>query len=81
MYCLLFLSALLSYAGAVFGLGTACSAPLGVGKAAPTDPFWMQNIKHHGISAYHSDPSAYKVFRNVKVRKQRFPGFINVNYP
>ena len=81
LHCSLFLSALLSYAGAVRGLGAACSAPLGFGKAAPTDPFWMQNIKHQGISAYHSDPSAYQVFRNVKVRNQRFPGFINMNYP
>ena len=63
----LLLFALLSYAGAVLGLGSACNAPLGPGQAAPTDPFWMQNIKHQGTSAYHPDPSAYQIFRNVKV--------------
>jgi glucan 1,3-beta-glucosidase len=76
LHYLLFLSTLLSYAGTALGLGSACNAPLGAGQAAPTDPFWMQNIKHQGISAYHPDPSAYQVFRNVKVWKQRFPGFI-----
>ncbi|KAF8736780.1 hypothetical protein AX14_014012 [Amanita brunnescens Koide BX004] len=66
LHCFLSLLALLSYAGAVLGWGTVCNASLRVGKAAPTDPFWMQNIKHQGISAYHSSPSTYQVFRNVK---------------
>ncbi|KAF8992167.1 exo-beta-1,3-glucanase [Cyathus striatus] len=39
---------------------------LGAGTAGPNDPFWMQSIKHQGISAYNSDPAGYKVFRNVK---------------
>ncbi|KAF8063611.1 exo-beta-1,3-glucanase [Lyophyllum atratum] len=50
----------------VSGLGTSCSAPLGAGTAAPGDPFWMQSIRHQGISAYHSNPAGYQVFRNVK---------------
>ncbi|KAF5378141.1 hypothetical protein D9615_007528 [Tricholomella constricta] len=50
----------------VSGLGTSCSSPLGAGTAAPGDPYWMQNIRHQGISAYHSNPSGYQVFRNVK---------------
>lgn len=47
-------------------IGTSCSSPLGAGTAAASDPFWMQNIQHRGISAYNSNPSGYKVFRNVK---------------
>ncbi|KAG6888038.1 hypothetical protein C0995_010954 [Termitomyces sp. Mi166 len=46
-------------------LGSSCSAPLGSGSSGPGDAFWMENIKHHGISAYHSNPG-YQVFRNVK---------------
>lgn len=52
----------------VLGLGTSCSAPLGAGTAAASDPFWMQNIKHQGLSAFNANPSSYQVFRNVKVR-------------
>ncbi|KAK2461102.1 hypothetical protein APHAL10511_006881 [Amanita phalloides] len=66
LHYFLFLCTILSYTGVVFGLGSACSAPLGPGMAAPTDPFWMQNIKHQGISPYHSNASSYQVFRNVK---------------
>lgn len=51
----------------VWALGTSCTAPLGAGTAAASDPFWMQNIKHQGISAFNSNPSGYQVFRNVKV--------------
>ncbi|KAJ3932251.1 MAG: exo-beta-1,3-glucanase [Lentinula lateritia] len=60
------LSALLSFATLVLSLGTSCSAPLGAGTAAPTDPYWMQNIKHQGTAAFNSNPSGYQVFRNVK---------------
>ncbi|KAG6819219.1 hypothetical protein H0H93_014091, partial [Arthromyces matolae] len=49
----------------VVGLGSSCSAPLGPGNSSPGDPFWMQSIKHQGISAYNSNPG-YQVFRNVK---------------
>lgn len=34
--------------------------------AAAADPFWMQTIKHQGISAFNSNPTTYQVFRNVK---------------
>lgn len=50
---------------AVLALGSACSSALSGGTAAATDPFWMQNIKHQGTSAFNSDPSSYTVFRNV----------------
>jgi glucan 1,3-beta-glucosidase len=50
----------------VTSLGTSCSGPLGAGAAAPSDPFWLQNIKHQGIAAFNSNPSGYQVFRNVK---------------
>ncbi|KAE9406731.1 exo-beta-1,3-glucanase [Gymnopus androsaceus JB14] len=57
--------AVLSYFTLVSSLGTSCSTPLGSGTAAPTDPFWLQNIKHQGTSAFNPDPSTYQVFRNV----------------
>lgn len=28
--------------------------------------YWMEDVQHQGISSFNSDPSAYKVFRNVK---------------
>ncbi|KAE9406729.1 exo-beta-1,3-glucanase [Gymnopus androsaceus JB14] len=56
----------LSYFTLVSSLGTSCSTPLGSGTAAPTDPFWLQNIKHQGTSAFNPNPSGYQVFRNVK---------------
>ncbi|KAJ7273182.1 exo-beta-1,3-glucanase, partial [Mycena rebaudengoi] len=34
--------------------------------AAPADPFWLEAIKHQGISAYNPNPQSYQVFRNVK---------------
>ncbi|KAJ7261316.1 exo-beta-1,3-glucanase [Mycena haematopus] len=58
--------ALISSATLANSLGTTCSTPLGAGTAAASDPFWMQNIKHQGISAFNSNPGSYQVFRNVK---------------
>ncbi|KAJ7273179.1 pectin lyase fold/virulence factor [Mycena rebaudengoi] len=34
--------------------------------AAPADPFWLEAIKHQGISAYNPNPQSYQVFRNVR---------------
>ncbi|KAG1764161.1 glycoside hydrolase family 55 protein [Suillus placidus] len=62
----LLLSALLALSIRVSGLGTSCSAPLGGGTAAPSDPYWLQTVQHQGTSAFNSDPSSYQVFRNVK---------------
>ncbi|KAH9476319.1 putative glucan endo-1,3-beta-glucosidase [Psilocybe cubensis] len=31
-----------------------------------SSPFWMEKIKHQGISPFNANPSTYKVFRNVK---------------
>ena len=56
----------LASAPTALALGSACSSALSGGTAAATDPFWMQNIKHQGSSAFNSDPSSYTVFRNVK---------------
>lgn len=50
----------------VSGLGSTCSAPLGGGTAAAGDPFWMQTIRHQGLSAFNANPTSYQVFRNVK---------------
>ena len=50
----------------VSGLGSSCSAPLGNGTASPSDPYWMETIKHQGTSAFNPNPSTYQVFRNVK---------------
>lgn len=60
------LSALLALSTLVSGLGTSCSAPLGGGTAAQSDPYWIQTVKHQGTSAFNSNPSSYQVFRNVK---------------
>ncbi|KAH9934691.1 glycoside hydrolase family 55 protein [Fomitopsis serialis] len=56
----------LASAPAALALGSACSSALTSGTAAPTDPYWMQSIKHQGISAFNPDPSSYTVFRNVE---------------
>jgi glucan 1,3-beta-glucosidase len=37
-----------------------------IGASSPTEPFWLETIKHQGIAPFNPDPSAYKVFRNVK---------------
>lgn len=29
-------------------------------------PYWLEDIKHQGISAFHNDSKLYQVFRNVK---------------
>ncbi|CAK5270966.1 unnamed protein product [Mycena citricolor] len=63
---MLFLAYLLSIASVAHALGSSCSAPLGPGTAAAGDPYWLQNIKHQGISAYNPNPSTYQVYRNVK---------------
>lgn len=47
-------------------LGTSCTAPLTAGTAAPQDSYWLETIKHQGISAFNPDPATYQVFRNVK---------------
>lgn len=57
----------LGISSVVSGLGTLCSAPLTQGTAAPTDPYWMETIKHQGIAAFNPNPATYQVFRNVKV--------------
>lgn len=41
-------------------------SPVGFGNAKPEDSFWLEAIKHQGISAFNPDPNSYKVFRNVK---------------
>lgn len=39
---------------------------IATGSAAASDPYWMQTIKHQGISAFNPNASTYQVFRNVK---------------
>ncbi|KAF9262846.1 exo-beta-1,3-glucanase [Marasmius fiardii PR-910] len=56
----------LSCVYSVTALGSSCSAPLGPGLAGPGEPFWLENIKHQGISVYHPNASDYPVFRNIK---------------
>ncbi|KXN90550.1 Glucan 1,3-beta-glucosidase [Leucoagaricus sp. SymC.cos] len=57
---------LISFAVTVHALGSSCTAPLASGAAAPSDPFWLERIKHQGTSAFNPNPSGYQVFRNVK---------------
>ena len=42
---------------------------LGTGSAHSDEPFWMEKIKHQGISPFNPNSTEYKVFRNVKVRR------------
>ncbi|KAF9531445.1 exo-beta-1,3-glucanase [Crepidotus variabilis] len=60
------LSIVLSLTSFVVALGSTCSSPLGAGNAAPSDPFWLERIKHQGKSAFNANPNGYQVFRNVK---------------
>ena len=50
----------------VAALGSQCSAPLGPGTAGPGVPYWLERITHRGTAAYNSNPTGYRVFRNVK---------------
>ncbi|KAG9086047.1 hypothetical protein FS749_003943 [Ceratobasidium sp. UAMH 11750] len=54
------------FISSVQSLGSTCTAPLGLGTAAPGDPYWMQTITRRGGSPYNSNPGGYKVYRNVK---------------
>ena len=63
---LLFLGSLLCASQFASGLGSSCTAPLGEGAAAPDDPYWLELIRHRGISPFNSHPCSYQVFRNVK---------------
>lgn len=60
------LGLVVAFAAAASGHGTSCTKTLGAGTASASAPFWLQSIKHQGISAYNSAPSSYNVFRNVK---------------
>ena len=39
--------------------------PKSVDEGIPA-PYWLEEIKHQGISAFHPHPKSYQVFRNVK---------------
>lgn len=54
-----------SLLSAVNALGSSCTAAL-TPQAGANDPHWMQTITRRGKSAYNSNPSTYKVYRNVK---------------
>ncbi|KAH6909779.1 glucan 1,3-beta-glucosidase [Coprinopsis sp. MPI-PUGE-AT-0042] len=47
-------------------IGAQACTPLGNGIARPSDPWWMESIKHQGSSPTHPDPNGYRPFRNVK---------------
>ena len=40
--------------------------PLGDGSAAQNEPYWLEKVKHQGLSAYNKNPTGYTTFRNVK---------------
>jgi hypothetical protein len=61
-WTLAFASTCLTYVAA---LDSESSLLLGGDNACDDEPYWLEKIKHRGISAYNPDPS-YKVFRNVK---------------
>lgn len=49
---------------------------LGSGAALNDEPFWMEKIKHQGISPFNANATDYKVFRNVKVSNRIVCAFI-----
>ena len=49
--------------------------PLGDGSAAQNEPYWLEKMKHQGLSAYNKDPPNYRTFRNVKDFGARGDGF------
>ena len=58
---------------------------LGSGTAQKDEPFWMEKIKHQGISPFNPNATEYRVFRNVKVSNKIicifipvFSGFIRI---
>jgi glucan 1,3-beta-glucosidase len=55
-----------AYLNYVAAQNSQCNEPLGPGNAGPDEPFWLEKIKHQGISAFNPNPSGYQVFRNVK---------------
>ena len=40
--------------------------PLGDGTAGQDEPYWLEKMKHQGLSAYNKDPASYRTFRDVK---------------
>lgn len=50
----------------VIALAPQCSVPLGEGIASQNEPYWLEKMKHQGLSAYNKDPASYRTFRNVK---------------
>jgi len=60
----LFLSS--RYSNHVAALSSQCSVPLGDGSAGQDEPYWLEKMKHQGLSAYNKDPASYMTFRNVK---------------
>ncbi|MCJ1472557.1 hypothetical protein MMC13_001206 [Lambiella insularis] len=54
-----------SYHGPTGTLRTATATPTAT-PSATCSPYWLENIKHQGISAFNPDPATYQVFRNVK---------------
>ncbi|KAI0820033.1 exo-beta-1,3-glucanase [Trametes gibbosa] len=63
---LVHLLALLGLGAVASGLGTQCSAPVTSGTAAPSAPFWLEQIQHRGASPFNGNSGGYQVFRNVK---------------
>ena len=52
---------------------------LGTGTAHQDEPFWMEKIKHQGISPFNPNATEYKVFRNVKVSSWSHLPFYNLS--
>lgn len=63
---LLFTGILALFPNFIHALGSHCSTPLDCGTASSAEPYWLQSIKHQGISAFNPNHTTYQVFRNVK---------------
>ncbi|KZP09346.1 glycoside hydrolase family 55 protein [Athelia psychrophila] len=48
------------------GITVDLNISISTGCSPPDEPFWLEKIKHQGISAFNAEPDSYQVFRNVK---------------
>ncbi|KAF8847257.1 pectin lyase-like protein [Acephala macrosclerotiorum] len=59
-------TALFTNASTTLTTTTSTSAKVPGAAAVTAAPYWLEGIKHQGISAFNTNSSSYQVFRNVK---------------
>lgn len=48
------------------GVNVDHNVSISTGDLTSHESFWLEKIKHQGISAFNAEPHVYQVFRNVK---------------